>query len=236
MSVTEPFFVRIDSEVARLARATAEDQQMPLREVTERALKAFIAEVTEPGRRAAALHAMEDALLGRMDRRLGQHYERVAGLYARQAFDTAQALDLVKRVLWHTVRDNRMFEQFLEESRKEANRILKQRAEVPLPGTEAEQAVKKAEDRAFKLQEEIDHLKKEIKKLEQANDALVGRARKAEDRASDMDKEVFYASAKAERVEARFAWAIREFEAQRGFSRRPIADFLRLWDEQNGRP
>lgn len=235
MSATEPYFVRIDSEVARLARATAENQKIPLREVTERALKAFIAEVTEPGRRAAALHAMEEALLGRMDRRLGQHYERVAGLYARQAFDTAQALDLVKRVLWYSVRDNHMMEKFLDESRKEANRILKQRAEVPLPGSGAEEAVKKAQDAAFKLQEEIDHLKKEMKKLEQANDTLGNRARRAEDRAADLEKVLFYESAKVEKTEARFTWAIQQFEAQRGFSRRPIADFLAMWDAQNGR-
>ncbi|HYG60145.1 MAG TPA: hypothetical protein VD902_18920, partial [Symbiobacteriaceae bacterium] len=60
MSVTEPFFVRIDSEVARLAKATAAQQKMPLREVTERALRLFITEVTEPERRASALHAMEE--------------------------------------------------------------------------------------------------------------------------------------------------------------------------------
>jgi hypothetical protein len=236
VGVTEPFFVRIDSEVARLARATAEHQQMPLREVTERALKAFIAEVTEPERRAAALHAMEDALLGRMDRRLGKHYERVADLYARQAFDTAQTLDLVKRVLWYSIRDNHIFEKYLDDSRKEATRVLKQRAEVPLPGSAAEDAVKKAQDAAHKLKEEIDHLNKEIKKLEQTNDALVGRARKAEVRAADVEQDLFRESAKAEKIEARFTWAIQQFEAQRGFSRRPIADFLRIWDDQNGRP
>lgn len=237
MSVTEPFFVRIDGEVARLVRATAEHQKVPLREVTERALKMFIAEVTEPERRAAALHGMEEALLGRMDRRLGQHYERVAGLYAREAYDVAQALELVKRVLWHSIRgDKELYGKHVDETRKEATRILKQRAEIPLPGSNAEEAVKKAQEKAFKLQEQIDHLNQTVKRLEQSNEAQVNRARTAEEEAADLEKSLLKESARAERIEARFTWAIQQFEMQRGFTRRPIGDFLRQWDEQNERP
>jgi hypothetical protein len=229
--------VRIDAEVARLARATAEHQKIPLREVTERALKLFIAEVTDPGRRAAALHAMEDALLGRMDRRLGQHYERVAGLYAREAFDIAQMLDLMKRLLWHSIRgDKEMYTKYVDESRTEATRILRQRAEIPLPGSNADEAVKKAQEKAFKLQEQIDHQDQHIKKLEQMTETLSGRARKAEYREVELEQALHEEKSRAERIEARFAWAIQQFETQRGFTKRPIGEFLRLWDEQNGRP
>lgn len=237
MSVTEPFFVRIDSEVARLARATAEHQKVPLREVTERALKLFIAEVTDPERRANALHAMEEALLGRMDRRLGQHYERVAGLYAREAFDIAQTLDLVKQLLWYQTRgDKETYGKFLDQSRKEAYRVLNMRAELPLPGSNADEAVKKVQERADQLQQKINHLNSELKKLEQTNEALASRSRKAEDREHELDQAFWHEKAKAEKIEARFTWAIRQYEAQRGFTKRPIGDFLRSWDEQNGSP
>jgi chromosome segregation ATPase len=203
--------------------------------VAERALKLFIAEVTEPGRRAAALHAMEEALLGRMDRRLGQHYERVAGLYAREAFDVAQTLDLVKKVLWYSVRaDKETYGKYVEDSRKEASRVLKVRAEIPLPGSNAEEAVKKAQAEVARLQDQIEHLNQVIKKQEQMSDVLHSRARKAEERAADLEQDWHHEHVKAEKTEARFTWAIQQFELQRGLGRRPIAEFLRLWDQQHG--
>lgn len=225
MSVTEGFFARIDAQVARLARATAEERKMPLRELVEKALRMYINELTEPERRAAALHAMEEALLGRLDRRLGQHLERVSGLYAREAFDLAQTLDLVKRILWHTVRDREMMTTYLNESRTEATKTLQQRAAIPAGG-DATEAVKKAQEVGQKWQARAQQLEKENTRLHEVNGQLQEeKARLIHERQQAVDQ--------ARMIQERFGWAVQQFEAQRGFSKRPLGDFLRQWDQEH---
>jgi hypothetical protein len=223
LSATEGFFVRIDTEVARLARSTAEERQMPLRELVERALRQHIAEITEPEQRAAALHAMEDALLGRMDRRLGQHFERVAGLYAREAFDVAQTLDLVKRLLTYSARDREILQKHLSESRVEATRHLKQRADWQ-GGTdpEVEEALKKARELAGQWEAYAKSQEAAKTRLEQENQKLK----------ADLKEQQLRAGA----IQERFAWAVKQFEAQRGLSRRPLSEFLAQYDRERPTP
>ncbi len=213
LRTTEGFFVRIDAEVARLARATAQERQMPLRELVERALREYISGTTEPERRAAALHAMEQALLGRLDRRLGQHLERVAGLYAREAFDVAQTLDLVKRILAYAVRgDKQVLGRYIAESRAEATRTLKQRVNwrgVAEPTIEEQ--LRKAKDAMTKLEQENQDLKARVEEL----------TRQLADERS-----------RAAAIQERFTWAIKQFESQKGFSRRPLSEFLAQYDRE----
>jgi chromosome segregation ATPase len=232
---TEGFFVRIDAEVARLARSAAEERQMPLREVVERALRLFLAEITEPERRAAALHAMEEALLGRLDRRLGQHFERVAGLYAREAFDLAQALDLIKRVLAYEVKDRETFGKYLEESRAEATRVPKQRV-VPttVEAAEALETAKKAQAELNQLKAQYQLLWKQHEAVKESLVATQNERRDLEQKNHSLTNDYRREAAKVERTHARFTWAIQQFEAQRGFSKRPIADFLAQWDKDHG--
>jgi len=235
MSVTDPFFVRIDAETARLARATAEQRKMPLRELTERALRLYITEVTEPEKRAAAMHAMEEALLGRLDRRLGQHLERVSGLYAREAFDVAQTLDLVKRILTHALRDRELLKTYLEDSRAEATRILKQRINLPPSADPAMvEELKKAREEAAQWKAAAQKVQEEKTSLEQAKSRLhLDNTRLTRDK-EDAKGTIQHLEWKMDRIRTRFTWAIHQFEAQRGFTKRPIADFLGQWDRENG--
>jgi len=216
LSVTEGVFVRIDSEVARLARATAEERQMPLRELVERALRGFISEQYEPERRAAALHAMEEALLGRLDRRLAQHLERIAGLYAREAFDLAVNLDLTKRTLAWVVKDRETILGYLEEAKATATRTLRERAVLP---AEAQEAVQKAREEAKGWQGRAKALEAQVE------------AERA--RADSMAQELEQERRLRRRAEERITWAMMQFEAQRGFSKRPLSEFLAQYDREH---
>jgi len=213
LGVTEGFFVRIDTEVARLARATAEERKIPLRDLTERALRAYVSEVQEPERRASALHAMEEALLGRLERRLAQHFERVAGLYAREAFDLAVNLDLTKRTMAWVVKDREKITRYLEDARATATRTLRERAALPV---DAQEAVQEAREiaRSWKA------------KAEAAQGELDAARTRVEQLADQVEQE----RRMRRRAEERVAWAMMQFEAQRGFSKRPLSEFLAEYD------
>lgn len=216
MGVTEGFFVRIDSEVARLARATAEERKMPLRELAERALRAFIGEVQEPERRAAALHPMEEALLGRLDRRLAQHLERVAGLYAREAYDVAMTLDLTKKTMAWVVNDREKIIRYIDDAKTKAARTLKERAALPV---DAQEAVEEAREVARALKGKAEALEAQLS------------AERA--RADNVTRELQQERRLRRRAEERITWAMKEFEAQRGFGRRPLSDFLEQYDREH---
>lgn len=216
MSVTEGFFVRIESEVARLARATAEERKVPLRELTERALRAYIGEVQEPVRRAAALHPMEEALLGRLDRRLAQHLERIAGLYAREAYDLAMVLDLSKKTMAWVVNDRDKIIRYMQEAKAAATRTIKERAAFP---AEAQEAVEEARQTARTLQGKVETLQAQLD------------AERA--RADQVTAELEQERRLRWRAENRFAWAVAQFEAQRGFGKRALSEFLSQFDREH---
>ncbi len=189
---------------------------MPLREVVERALRGFISEQHEPERRAAALHAMEEALLGRLDRRLAQHLERIAGLYAREAFDLAVNLDLTKRTMAWVVKDREKILGYLEEAKATATRTLRERAVLP---ADAHEAVQKARDEAKTWHGRAKVLEAQVE---------AERAR-ADSAAQELEQE----RRLRRRAESRIAWAMMQFEAQRGFSKRPLSEFLAQYDREH---
>jgi hypothetical protein len=173
MRTTENLSLRLDPEVVRLSRRTAEECRQTLREFFEAALRRHVAAVTSPEEQANLLSTVEEAFLKRMDKRLHEVLERVAALSAKEASDQAHTLQIVKRLLFMQVGDQKKTHTAIDQAWKEAVERVRSRGR-PYPPEAVKEledrlaaAEKLAAERAEQLQEaasEAQHAWKEVNK------------------------------------------------------------------------
>jgi hypothetical protein len=227
---TETLFLRVDPEVARMVRRVCEEREVTLGQFAEGVFRQHLAETTTEEDRKNLLSNVEDALVTRLDRRLGDHLERVAGLYAREAFDHAEALSLVKVLLSMAAKDQGLVERYLVNARKDATDRLKSRT-----GPVAEFM---AQARAG-----VDQLRAELGEARQATAQQRARADMAEKRAADLESKLAALHVRLQEESAfhkyeraRDEWAAQQFEGQGMLRRRSFQDWRAEYARQNPSP
>lgn len=191
----EPFTVRLPGDLVVAVRARARDEGASTAEVVAGALRRYLA--ANPEERAILVSEMEQALVDRLDRRIGRAVEDMRSVTARANFDQSLTLCLVVetlRVLFEN--DRRSFQRITEEARKHA--ALRLRREQVIP-PEAESAA------IAELQRSVDAQRQEAEQLRRQPAG-------AQDEAAGLRQQLDRARADARHWEERAAWEARRYE------------------------
>ncbi len=234
---TETLFLRVDPEVARLVRRASEERQLGISQLAEKALRQYLAESIAADDRKNLLSAVEEGMINRIDQRINDTLRRVGNLYAREAFDQAEALFLVKVLVSMQVRDERTLENFLGQARKDATERLKTRV-----GPEAD-ALAKARDRVEVLLKERDEARASAQaehqraaKTEQELTAVKGRLTEANERVRSLEQQVLEERRTATYERQRDEWAATQYEAQGMLRRKSFQEWRAEYLRQNPIP
>jgi hypothetical protein len=227
---TETLFLRVDPKVARMVRRACEEGEITLGLFAETVFRQHLAESTTEEDRKNLLSNVEEALVVRLDRRLAGHLERVAGLYAREAFDHAEALFLVKVLLSLEVRDREMIQRYLENARKDATEKLRTRT-----GAVAELAAQ--------ARSGADQLTAALGEARQATAQQRARADMAEKRAADLEAKLTALQVRLQEESAvhkyeraRDEWAAQQYESQGMLRRRSFQEWRAEYVRQHPAP
>jgi hypothetical protein len=174
---TETLFLRVDPEVARMVRRESEGRQVGISQLAEAALRHYLAETTGEEDRKNFLGSVEEALVKRLEGRVKEFLNRIGDLYAREAFDHAEALFLVKALVSMEARDEKVTERLLTHARKDATARLKQRVEVDVEGL-------------AQARSQVERLSAELARMKQEVAAQTGRAERAEQQLAAMEEKV----------------------------------------------
>jgi Mg2+ and Co2+ transporter CorA len=234
---TENLSLRLDPEVVRLARRTAEERRQTLREFFEDALRRQVTAVTSPEERANLLTTVEDAFLQRLDKRLHDVLERVAALSAKEATDQAHTLQILKRVLFLQIDDQKKTHIVIDQAWKEAVERVRSRGR-PFPP----EAVKELEDKLAASErlvvEQAEQLEQARLQTERVNQELK-RVRSQTGDQDDTVRRLRERVSELERLLKREAWVCEQLQAGPGFGRRKTANELRQeyirqqWEEDD---
>lgn len=238
MRNTENLSLRLDPEVVRLARRTAEEFKQTLREFFEDAIRRHAAALTTPEEKQNLLMTLEQSLLRRIDERLHDAIERIAALSAKEATDQAQALQLMKRCLFFLVNDQKAWNMEVNRAWDEAVERVRKRGR-PLPpevvdelmakitqwerwATDQTEAVKKTKAALEAAQEENINLKRQIQELKQ--------------QVQNKERDVAFLSgqhAAQDYALQREMWVSDQLEKQGMIGRKSAAEFRRIYTERN---
>lgn len=224
---TETLFLRVDPALARTVRDHAQAQSITISALAEEALKTYINDRTDANQRTVLLQVTEQALLSRMEERLNRLLSNVRGLYAKEALDTAQALELVKQVLALGIRDQRQLTSILNAARQEAHKRVSARAPWSTPSPpEVEARLTTQEREKAQLTAQIQKLKSYIEDLEGRLEAF--RAGHEELRAAVDEAQDETRRARRERAELQnlYEKALQLFEAQGMIKRKSFREIL----------
>lgn len=224
---TETLFLRLDPALARTVRDQAKARDRTISALAEEALKAYINDTTSADHRAKLLQATEEALLSRVEQRLNQLLINVRGLYAKEAMDTAQTLELVKQVLALGLRDERQLTSIINGSRQEAHRRISARAPWPAPiPPEVEAKLALLENDKAQLTAQVNQLKKQISTLEGHVETYRAGQDELRTALSQTKTEVTMANQAIENAQTKYEKAIQAFEAQGIIKRKSIREIL----------
>lgn len=145
MRNTENLSLRLDPEVVRLARRSAEERRQSLREFFEEAVRRQVTAVTHPEERDNLLSTLELGLLNRIDQRLRDVLERVAALSAKEAIDQAHAVQMLKRVLMLQIDDKAKWKVAVDRAWDEATERVRKRGRM-IPSEAVDELQAKAEE------------------------------------------------------------------------------------------
>lgn len=120
MRTTENLSLRLDPDLVRLARRSATERELTLREFFEEAIRRHVAALTKPEEQQNLLSAVEQRFLRLMDQRICDMLERVAGLSVKEAIDQAFTVQIVKRLLYMQVGDQNRSKVALDKAWDEA--------------------------------------------------------------------------------------------------------------------
>lgn len=151
MRTTQNLSLRLDPEVDRLARRTAESLKMTLREFYEAAVRYYVTACTTPEERTNLLSSVEAAFLNRLDGRIKDMLERVAALSAKEAMDQAHTLQMMKRVLFGQVKDRNEYKKIAESAWAEAVAKVQKRGR-PVPPDVLVELQSKLDEREERLE------------------------------------------------------------------------------------
>lgn len=224
MRTTENLSLRLDPEVIRLARRAAQGCRQTLREFFEQALRRHVAAVTKPEEQANLISTVEEALLRQMDKRLNDVLERIAALSAKEALDQAHTLQILKRVLYLQVGDQKKTHIGIDQAWKEAVERVRSRGRPSPPEAVRElddrlaAAEKKVADQAAELKEtrsEAERLREEGSRMRLKLRECEGTVHPLKGRIEDL-----------ERLLEREEWVSRQLEAKGGlnFKRKTAAE------------
>lgn len=224
---TETLFLRLDPALARTIRDQAKARDTTISALAEEALKAFIHDTTSADHRAKLLQVTEEALLSRMEERLNRLLTNIRGLYAKEALDTAQTLELVKQVVALGLRDERQLANIINGARHEAHKRISARAPWPAPippEVEARMATQEREKAQLtaqvkQLQERVSSLAGQVETYQQGQQEL----RTALDQANTQIRRTEY---ERNQLRDRYEKAIQQFEAQGMIKRKSIREIL----------
>ncbi len=224
---TETLYLRVDPEVARLVRRASDERQQPLSQLAEQAFRRFLAEATTEEDRKNLLTNVEEALVRRLESRLGDALNRVANLYAKEAFDHAEGLFLIKAVASMLAKDERVVERLLVNARRDATERLKRRA-----GPEAE-AISTLRTREEQLVAELKQVKKEAETQRHRGEEALGQLADALERVQDLQQQLEQARRKHEYERTRDAWAAQQYESQGMLRRRSFSEWQAEYTRQH---
>jgi uncharacterized protein (DUF1778 family) len=231
---TENLSLRLDPEVVRLARRSAELTRQTLREFFEEAIRRYVASVTEPEESRNLLSTMEQALLNRVDQRLKDVVERIAALSAKEALDQAHALQIMKRVLLMQINDNGKTKAAINTAWNEAVERVRSRGR-PYPPEVVEGLQAKIAQWEQWATEQTDTLKQTKAALEAAQ-AEVSKLKK-EIEQKERDAAYFLGQNEAQDFAVqREMWVSDQLEKQgmNPLGRKTAADLRRIYTERHG--
>lgn len=216
---TETLYLRVDPEVARLVRRASDERQQPLNQLAELAFRRFLAEATTEEDRKNFLTNVEEGMIRRLEGRLADTLNRVASLYAKEAFDHAEGLFLIKALASMSVKDERVLERLLINARKDATERLKRRA-----GPEAE-VVSALRTREEQLVAELKRVKKEAETERHRGEEALRQLAEALEREKALQQEMEQERRVHEYERARDAWAAQQYEGQGMLRRRSFQEW-----------
>lgn len=224
---TETLYLRVDPEVARLVRRASDERQQPLNQLAELAFRRFLAEATTEEDRKNLLTNVEEALVRRLEGRLADTLNRVANLHAKEAFDHAEGLFLIKAIVSMLARDERTVERLLVNARGDATDRLKRRA-----GPEAE-VISALRTREEQLTADLKRVKKEAETLRHRGEEALSLLTEAQEHEKALQREMEHQRRVHEYQRARDAWAAQQYENQGMLRRRSFADWQAEYSRQH---
>lgn len=226
---TETLYLRVDPEVARLVRRASDERQQPLNQLAELAFRRFLAEATTEEDRKNLLTNVEEAMVRRLEGRLADTLNRVANLYAKEAFDHAEGFFLIKALVSMNVKDERILERLLVNAGKNATERLRHRA-----GPEAE-VISSLRSREEQLAAELRRAKKEAETHRQRGEEALRQLAEALEREKDLLREMDHERRAHEYERARDAWALQQYEGQGMLRRRSLQEWQAEYSRQHPR-
>lgn len=165
----EPFTVRLPPDLIAAVRTRARDGGSGgAAALVEQALRLFLATSQADHERAALLSAVEEALVLRLDKRLGRTVEAMRDLIAKGSYDQCLTLHILGEVLEALFKnDQRTLEQIAKRARKEAADDLRRKAVIP-EDLESEEMVG-LRQRVVQLEQQLEASRKEAEAAGQAS-------------------------------------------------------------------
>lgn len=224
---TETLFLRLDPALARTVRDQAKARDTTISALAEEALKAYINDTTGADHRTQLLQVTEEALLTRVEERFNRLLSNVRGLYAKEALDSAQTLELVKQVLALGLRDEKQLATLINGARQEAHKRISARApwSTPIP-PEVEAKLATLEKEKAKLNDAINQQKQQITYRESIIETWRRGQEELRNAVDQAKTETQQARWETTELQARFDRAIQAFEAQGMIKRKSIREIL----------
>lgn len=233
MRNTENLSLRLDPEVVRLARRTAQERRQTLRELFEEAIRRHVAAVTTPEERVNLLSAVEEILLRRLDERLRDALERIVALQAKEAIDQAQTLQIVKRVLGMQVQDNAKWKAAVNRAWEEAVERTRKRGR-PFPP----EAVEELEEKIAQWQRWAGEQEEALKRTQAALEAATAENNRLKEQIQRGEREAFHLRGQHEAQDfalQRELWVSEQLEKQglNPLGRKTAAKLRRIYTERH---
>jgi|GEM_PF-1658406 len=234
---TETLFLRVDPEVARLVRRACDEREVTLSQLGEVAFRKFLAATTTEEERKNLLSGVEEALVGRIDQRKGQVLERIAGLYAKEAFDHAEGLYLMKAIVSMTTRDEKLTERYFVNARKDATERLKNRTgpvaeALAQSRAQIDQLTKDVAEARRVADSQYERAERQAKELSQAAES----ARRQEHKNQELQEQLEQQRRLHEFDRARDEWAAQQVETQGMLRRKTFQEWRAEYLKQHPLP
>lgn len=226
MRTTENLSLRLDPEVIRLARRAAQECRQTLREFFEQALRRHVAAVTKPEEQANLISTVEEAFLRQMDKRLNDVLELIAALSAKEALDQAHTLQILKRVFYLQVGDQKKTHIGIDQAWKEAVERVRSRGRPSPPEAvrELDAKLTAAEKQVAEQATQLREARSEAERLREEGNRLRLELREHEDTVQTLRRRIV----DLEQLLRQEEWVSRQLEAQGGLNfRRKTAAELR---------